>query len=95
MSTASTLTLLTPFALGLLLHMAPPSKPATPPADPADVASVDAILKAVYESISGPAGQPRQWDRFRSLMHPDGARLMATQELEDGSERLVVMTPDT
>lgn len=46
-----------------------------PPAAPADVSSVDAILAAVYDVISGPAGQPRDWDRFRSLFAP-GARLV-------------------
>lgn len=46
-----------------------------PPADPADVATTQAILDAVYESISGPADEERDWDRFRSLMHPE-ARLM-------------------
>ena len=50
----------------------------TPPAaKPADVASPDAILAAVYEVISGPAGQARDWDRFRSLYLP-GARLVPT-----------------
>ena len=49
--------------------------PPAPMADPADVASIDAITTAVYESISGDAGVPRDWDRFRSLFAP-GARLM-------------------
>lgn len=54
-----------------------PADPSLPPADPADVASVDAILAATYDAISGPAGEPRDWDRFRSLFMP-GARLMPT-----------------
>lgn len=40
-------------------------------ADPADVNSIDGIVKAVYQVISGPAGM-RNWDRFRSLFHEDG-----------------------
>lgn len=48
---------------------------AIPAADPEDVKSVDAIMEAVYDVISGPAG-PRNWDRFRSLFAP-GARLIA------------------
>ena len=40
-------------------------------AAPADVASPDAILKATYEVISGPAGKQRDWDRLRSLCVPD------------------------
>ncbi len=47
------------------------------PADPADVESVDAIIAAVYDVISGPAGQERDWDRMRSLFIP-GARLIPT-----------------
>ncbi len=47
----------------------------TPEARPADVGSIDAILTAVYDVISGPAGQKRDWDRMRSLFIP-GARLI-------------------
>lgn len=46
-------------------------------ANPADVSSVDAIMKAVYDVISGDAGQKRDWDRFRTLFHKD-ARLIPT-----------------
>lgn len=46
-------------------------------ADPKDVSTLDAIMKAVYDSISGDAGQKRDWDRFRSLFHKD-ARLIPT-----------------
>ncbi len=45
-------------------------------ADPADVASVDAIVAALYDVISGPAGEKRDWDRMRSLFVAD-ARMMA------------------
>jgi hypothetical protein len=46
-------------------------------ANPADVSSQDAIIKAVYDVISGDAGKERDWDRFRSLFHRD-ARLIPT-----------------
>jgi hypothetical protein len=39
-----------------------------------DVASPDAIIKAMYDTISGPAGK-RNWQRERSLYLP-GARLI-------------------
>jgi hypothetical protein len=42
-----------------------------------DVESIDAIITAAYESISGPAGQKRNWERERSLYYP-GARLIPT-----------------
>lgn len=56
-----------------------PQKPetTTPPANPADVSSIDAIIAAVYDVISGPAGKKRDWDRMRSLFMP-GARLIPT-----------------
>ena len=38
-----------------------------------DVGSPDAIIKAMYETISGPAGK-RNWQRERSLYLP-GARI--------------------
>ena len=40
-----------------------------------DVATLDAILHALYETVSGPLGKPRDWERFRSLFLP-GGRLM-------------------
>ena len=42
-----------------------------------DVQSIDAIITATYEVISGPAGQKRDWKRLRSLFLP-GARLIPT-----------------
>lgn len=72
-----------------------PATPETPPAaKPADVASPDAILAAVYDVISGPAGQKRDWDRFRSLYLP-GARLIPTGPKKEGGGFFArVMSPD-
>lgn len=49
----------------------------TPAANPADVNSIESIIAALYDVISGPAGKKRDWDRFRSLFAP-GARLIPT-----------------
>jgi len=54
-----------------------------PPAKPGDVNSIDSTLAAVYNVISGPAGD-RDWNRFRSLFIP-GARLTSAQKNKDGS----------
>src|SRR4051812_50067045 len=54
-----------------------PATPQTPAANPADVASIDHIIAALYDVISGPAGKKRDWDRFRLLFVP-GARLIPT-----------------
>ena len=46
------------------------------PADAADVATVDAIIAALYDVISGPAGKQRDWKRLHSLFLPE-ARMVA------------------
>jgi hypothetical protein len=54
-----------------------------PPPKPEDVNSLDSILKALYDVISGPAGD-RDWNRFRSLFVPE-ARLTSATKRKDGS----------
>lgn len=53
------------------------------PANPNDVSSADAIVKAVYDVISGPAGEKRNWDRMRTLFTID-ARLVPTGKKANG-----------
>jgi hypothetical protein len=62
-------------ALVVLAGPASAQQPAPASARPSDVATIEAILAAVYDAISGPAGAPRDWDRFRSLFVPE-ARLI-------------------
>ena len=45
------------------------------PALESDVSTLDAIIHTSYEVLSGPARQPRDWERYRTLFI-DGARLM-------------------
>ena len=56
--------------------------PEWPKAKPEDVKSVDAILAALYDVISGPKGKERDWDRMRSLFIPD-ARLIPSRVNKD------------
>jgi hypothetical protein len=81
-------------SLLLLLAMAPAAVSAqeAPVARPADVATIDSLITALYATISGPVGQPRQWDRFHSLMHPQ-ARLIPTGCDTAGTCRLRILTP--
>ena len=78
------------------------SVPTVPPRA-TDVASVDGVVKAYYDVISGPAGEPRQWSRDRSLYIPDlrfvatgfarerpYARVMDHQTFVDGSDSAMV-----
>ncbi len=66
---------------------------AAPAARPEDVKTIDSIIAAVYDVISGPAGQKRDWDRFRSLFAP-GARLIPLRHLPDGKWMPAVLTPE-
>ena len=59
----------------------------------ADVETLDSIMPATYDSISGDAGQPRDWDRFRSLFHKD-ARLIPTGKNKEGVVSATVLSPD-
>jgi hypothetical protein len=72
---------------------APQSSPVihpVPAARAADVESIDAIVTALYDVISGPAGQPRDWNRMRSLFVP-GGRLMPTLPRQGGGTNLRVL----
>jgi hypothetical protein len=66
---------------------------AVPAANPADVSSMDAIIAALYDVISGPAGKKRDWDRMRSLFVP-GARLIPTGPRPSGGVGSRVLTVD-
>ncbi|MFW6039555.1 MAG: hypothetical protein ACOC9N_00590 [Gemmatimonadota bacterium] len=63
-----------------------------PPADPADVESIDAIITAVYDVISGEQGEARDWDRFISLFIPE-ARLIPSGRDQEGRHGYQVLTP--
>jgi hypothetical protein len=78
----------------LFVVLAAPAARAQPPAGPrpADVASPEAIVAALYDVISGPAGQARDWDRFRGLFAA-GARLIPAAPRSDGSAP-VALSPD-
>jgi hypothetical protein len=63
-------------------------------AAPADVATIDGIMKAVYDVISGDAGKPRDWDRFRSLFHKDGRLIPTGKNQQTGVSGARVMSAD-
>jgi len=60
------------------------------PAREEDVATIDGILLAFYDVISGPAGQPRQWERDRTLYAP-GALFVSTGVRPDSKTFATVM----
>ncbi len=72
---------------------ATPATAAPPAARGGDVDSIEHIIATVYDVISGPAGAPRDWDRFRSLYYP-GARLIPSRRDDKGVVTARVLTPD-
>lgn len=65
--------------------------PDWPQANPDDVKSPQAIIAALSDAISGDAGQPRNWDRFRSLFVPGAGRLVVTRVPKAGPVDLTVL----
>ena len=68
--------------------------PETKEANPADVASIDAIMKAVYDVISGDAGAKRDWDRFRTLFHKDARMIPSGKNQTTGVYGANALTPE-
>jgi hypothetical protein len=60
-------------------------------AQASDVESIDGIIAALYDVISGPAGKPRDWNRMRSLFAPEGG-LRAVGAKPDGTIATRFMT---
>lgn len=67
------------------------NRPDSIPANPKDVESADALVVAIYNVISGPAGEKKNWDRMRTLFLPEG-KLMATGKKPDGMMGKRIMT---
>lgn len=95
MRRVTTIILVATFALtptvAAIQAQASPAPPAVMPvivsaprAAPGDVESIDAIIAALYDVISGGVGQARDWNRMRSLFVP-GGKLMPTVLRSDSS----------
>ena len=63
-------------------------------ANPADVSSIDGIMKAVYNVISGGAGKKRDWDRFRTLFHKDARMIPSNKNAQTGLVGARAFTPE-
>lgn len=70
-----------------------PVEAQTARADPADVATLDGIIAAYYDVVSGPAGEAADRERDRTLHHPD-ALVSITGAREDGTPFLRTMSLD-
>jgi hypothetical protein len=80
------------FLIGLFLFQNAMAQ--TKEANPADVGSIDAIIKAVYDVISGDAGQARDWDRFRTLFHKDARLIPSGKNKDTGVTGATAMTTE-
>lgn len=60
----------------------------------ADTASVDGVVAALYDTISGPAGKTRDWDRLRALFRPDGRMIVHGPNKEGGTTTRVLTVED-
>lgn len=70
------------------------ARPDWPKAKPEDVHSVEAILAALYNCISGGKGEPRDWNRMRSLFTPDAALIPTRIDPGTGAADTVVLSLD-
>lgn len=66
----------------------------TKEANPADVRTLDGIMRAVYDAISGDAGQKRDWERFRSLFHPSARMIPTGKNPNTGVYGAFSLTPE-
>jgi hypothetical protein len=61
---------------------------------PSDVSTLDGVLHAFYDVISGPAGQPRQWERDRTLYFPGAVLVPTGIQKEDSKPYAQVLDMD-
>jgi hypothetical protein len=80
--------LISSLALGAMAQSGEPKA-----ATPADVETLDSTVKALYDVISGPSGKQRNWDRFRSLFHPDAKLIPTGKNPQTGSVGARFLTP--
>ncbi len=78
-------------SLAIIALAAADSLQAQTPARPEDVSTLDGIIRAYYEVVSAPAGQPRDWPRDSSLHMPD-AQVLIVGNGEDGQPYARVMS---
>ncbi len=90
----STITALALAAVPCMGQVVTPTGDSVPAAQAADVESIDAIIVALYDVISGPAGEARDWDRFRSLFVHDAKLIPVFTPGEDQVNRAVLYTTE-
>ena len=60
----------------------------------ADVSTLDGIMLAIYDVISGPVGEERDWDRMRSLFIPEARLIPLAAHPERGNAPVLLSVED-
>lgn len=71
-----------------------PALQAASAAQDAQLATLDGILSALYGTISGPAGAPRDWARLRGLFAHEGKMVVHGPNKEGELQTRVMSLPD-
>ena len=72
--------------IGFSLLFAATLAAAAPQASSADLTGIDQAIHSVYDVISGPPGQKRDWDRMRTLFAPGATmKVIGPKGLHGGS----------
>ena len=58
------------------------------------VDTIEGILARAYDVISGPQGEPRDWDRFRDLFLPGQGSLKAVYRDRENVPQIRAITPE-
>ena len=58
-----------------------------------DTTGIDEAITSLYETVSGPAGAERDWEKERNYQHPE-ARLIRTSVDDEGRPAMNIMTLD-
>jgi hypothetical protein len=59
-------------------------------AEPHDVSTIQDIIAASYDALSGPSGVPRQWERYLSLLDPKARLVSASVDKKTGQPKIVL-----
>ncbi len=79
--------------IGMTLALAAMADPRDAAPRPEDVATIDGMIRAFYEVVSGPAGAPRDWARDRTLYIPN-VRFVSVDEKDGKAVPRVMSHPE-
>ena len=57
------------------------------------VATIDSTIETLYECLAGEPGDPRNWELYRFLYHPNSKMIRYEEDFTDGEMRPQYMSP--